>query len=77
MSPTPERVNAVLRMFAPLVIGTALLLWGAVQSNGAVIAIGAGLLGAPGLTGTLAAHQTTETPKGAESHGGSTGSPRT
>jgi hypothetical protein len=67
VSPTPERVNAVLRLFAPLVIGTALVLWGALQGNAAVVAIGAGLFGVPGLNGTLTAHQSPP-PKGGENH---------
>jgi hypothetical protein len=71
MSPSPERVSQVLRMFTPLILGAALVTFGVVQSNAAVIAVGAGLLGVPGLNGTLQAHQAPapQTPKGGENGG--------
>lgn len=70
MSPSPERVSVVIRLFAPLVLGTLLVVWGAFQGSAAIIALGAGLLGLPGLTGTMGAYQP---PKDGESHAKPTG----
>lgn len=46
-----ERVAQVIRLFAPIVIGTVLVIAGLAIPNFGVLALGAGALGIPGAIG--------------------------
>jgi hypothetical protein len=62
---SPTQVSDMVKLFAPLVLGAVFLVLGIIRSDGALVAMGAGLLGIPGLTGTLTAHR--QELKGAQS----------